>query len=174
VDGAVNSVGTKNANNSRRNPPLRGCGGLMTFLVESEPMNQQTLLANWNEIKGRITEKWGEFSDDELQRAKGKSDQLIGLIQRKTGETKEAINEFLDSIVSGAGGIGDMLESARDYAASAGETVQEAAHQAADQVKAAYQQTERMVRRHPLESMAACFGIGIVTGFVTGLLVRMR
>jgi uncharacterized protein YjbJ (UPF0337 family) len=144
------------------------------FIVESGPMNQQTLLANWNEIKGRITEKWGEFSDDELQRAKGKSDQLIGLIQRKTGETRESIGEFLDSIVNQPGGIADVMETARDYAASATESVQEAAQHAADQVKAAYVQTERMVRRHPLESMAACFGIGIVTGFITGLIVRWR
>ena len=43
-------------------------------------VNQQTLEGNWTEIKGKLHEKWGQVSNDELQMAQGNIEQLIGLI----------------------------------------------------------------------------------------------
>lgn len=136
-------------------------------------MNQQTLKGHWNEIKGKITEKWGQISDNDLKQGEGSADQLVGVIQQKTGETREAINEYLDSLVDG-GSIESAINASKQYATAAVETVQDSAGQAADQVRAGYQQTERMVRQHPMESLAVCFGVGIVTGVVAGLMLRSR
>lgn len=136
-------------------------------------MNQQTLKGHWNEIKGKVTEKWGQLTDNDLKSAEGSTDQLVGVIQQKTGETREAINEYLDSLVSG-GSLGAAVDATKQYASAAVETVQETAGQAADQVRAGYQQTEQMVKKHPMESLAVCFGVGIVTGVVAGLMLRSR
>src|SRR5262245_7846004 len=54
-------------------------------------VNQQTLQGNWNEIKGKLRSKWGQLTNDDLQTAHGNVDQLIGLIQRKTGEARSSI-----------------------------------------------------------------------------------
>lgn len=137
-------------------------------------MNQQTLNGHWNEIKGKLTEKWGELSDDELQQAKGNTSQLVGMIERETGETREAINSFLDSVVNDNSIVTKATEAARDYANAASESVQDAASQAADQAKAGYQETERLVKQRPMESLAVCFGVGIVTGIIGGLILRSR
>ena len=58
-------------------------------------MNQQILVGNWNEIKGKLREKWGQLTDDDFQQIRGDAEQLIGVIQRKTGEAREAIEEYL-------------------------------------------------------------------------------
>ena len=62
-------------------------------------INQQTLEGNWNEIKGKIHEKWGQITQDDLQKARGSIDQLVGVIQRKTGEARDRIEKRLGGIV---------------------------------------------------------------------------
>ncbi len=56
------------------------------------------LKGNWNQIKGNLKQKWGNLTDDELLYEEGKEDELIGKIQKKTGETKESINDFIDKM----------------------------------------------------------------------------
>jgi len=83
-------------------------------------VNQQTLQGNWNEIKGKLREKWGQLTNEDLQMAQGNVDQLIGLIQRKTGEARNSIEKFLDDATAGgAGAFGQAAESAREYAQQA-------------------------------------------------------
>ena len=59
-------------------------------------VNQQTLQGNWNEIKGKLRNKWGQLTNDDLQSVHGNVDQLIGLIQRKTGEARNSVEQFLE------------------------------------------------------------------------------
>ena len=59
---------------------------------------QDKLKGNWNLIKGNLKQKWSQLTDDELLYEEGKEDELIGRIQKKTGETKEAINAYLEKM----------------------------------------------------------------------------
>ncbi|MGA7615959.1 MAG: CsbD family protein [Thermoanaerobaculia bacterium] len=43
---------------------------------------------NWNEFKGRMREKWGDLSDDELERMAGHRDRIVGTIQQRYGREK--------------------------------------------------------------------------------------
>ncbi len=49
-------------------------------------MNGPTLKGKWSELKGRVKEKWGELTDDDLARIEGRRDQLIGLIRQRYGK----------------------------------------------------------------------------------------
>ncbi|MGH7871625.1 MAG: CsbD family protein [Candidatus Binatia bacterium] len=40
-------------------------------------------------MKGKVKEKWGDLTDDDLDRIEGKRDQFVGKIQQKYGITKE-------------------------------------------------------------------------------------
>jgi uncharacterized protein YjbJ (UPF0337 family) len=138
-------------------------------------MNQQTLQGNWNEIKGKVRSKWGSLTDDDLKTFNGNVDQLVGTIQRKTGEARESIEKFLDSLSEdGASAISRASESVRSYAQQAAETVQQTSKQAADSVMGGYHEVEDMVRQRPAESLAVCFGVGVITGVVISLLFRGR
>jgi len=54
------------------------------------------LKGNWNVMKGKLKEEYAELTDDDLMYEEGKEDQLLGNIQKKTGQTKEAIKSWFD------------------------------------------------------------------------------
>jgi uncharacterized protein YjbJ (UPF0337 family) len=138
-------------------------------------LNQQTLEGNWNEIKGKLHERWGQVTQDELQRARGNVDQLVGLIQRKTGEARDRVEEFLNELTSeGGGAVSRAAEAVRGYASGAVESVEEARARAAEMMRGGYAQTERMIQQRPLESLAVGFGAGLITGVIIGLVLRSR
>ena len=58
-------------------------------------MNTLQFKGDWNIIKGKLTQKWANLTDDDLQYAEGKKDELIGRIQKRTGETREAVEKAL-------------------------------------------------------------------------------
>lgn len=53
---------------------------------------------NWNIIKGKLKQQYGNLTDDDLAYVDGQEDELIGRIQKKTGRTKEEIKEFIDDL----------------------------------------------------------------------------
>ncbi len=53
---------------------------------------------NWNQIKGKLKEEYGELTDNDLIYREGKEEQLLGRIQEKTGKSKQEIKDFIDSI----------------------------------------------------------------------------
>jgi len=149
-------------------------------------LNQQTLEGNWNEIRGKLHERWGQLTQDDLQKAKGNVDQLVGLIQRKTGEARERVEQYLTELTSnGAGGVSKVAEavrgyasgaadSVRGYASTATESMEEARARAAEMVRGGFVQTERMIQQRPVESLAVGFGAGLITGVIIGLVLRSR
>lgn len=53
---------------------------------------------NWNEIKGKIKQQYGELTDDDLKYEEGQEDQLIGRLQKKIGKTKEQVIDWIESL----------------------------------------------------------------------------
>ncbi len=136
-------------------------------------ISTQTLQDNWHEIKGMLRSKWGALTDDDLQVFNGNMEQLMGTIQRKTGEARESVEHFFEQFGSkGTAAVGQAGESVRVFAQRATEAVQESTKKAAASVREGYAEVEGMVRRRPAESLAVCFGAGIITGVVVGLLLR--
>ncbi len=58
-------------------------------------MNNLKLKGNWTIATGKLKQKWGQLTDSDLQYIEGQEDQLIGRIQRRTGETREAVERVL-------------------------------------------------------------------------------
>jgi uncharacterized protein YjbJ (UPF0337 family) len=56
-------------------------------------MNTLEIKGDWNITKGKLKQKWAKLTDDDLQYAEGKQDELIGRIQKRTGETREAVEK---------------------------------------------------------------------------------
>lgn len=59
---------------------------------------EDKMKGNWNEIKGKLKQKYGELTEDELTYAEGQEDELLGKIQKKTGKSKEEVKSFIDSL----------------------------------------------------------------------------
>lgn len=59
-------------------------------------MNWDTMKGDWKQFTGKIREKWGELTDDELDQVKGRRDQFEGLLQKKFGIAKEEAKRQID------------------------------------------------------------------------------
>ena len=57
------------------------------------------LKAKWLQLRGKIKERWGELSDDDIDQVEGEWDQLVGVIQEKyemsRSKAEAEVNEFL-------------------------------------------------------------------------------
>jgi len=136
-------------------------------------VNAQTLQGHWEEVKGKLREKWGQLTGDDLERFSGDVDKLVGLIQRKTGVARSAIEEYLDEVsANGASAVGRMADRVRQGVQQAAESVQESSQDAMEYVREGYDEAQDMIRRRPSESVVMCFGVGLVAGLLVGLLVK--
>ena len=76
----------------------------MTKTKTNKRMNTLEMKGNWNIVKGKLKQKWAKLTDDDLQYAEGKEDELIGRIQRRTGETREFVEKEIESACSSCHG----------------------------------------------------------------------
>lgn len=138
-------------------------------------VTRQELEGKWNEVKGRLQDRWGQLTDDELQRGRGSANELVGVVQAKTGESRREIEEFLDQVIAEGGSTVEALTgAAQEYAHQASEAVHAGYEQMAGSVRSGIEQAEEAVRRRPGESVAVAFGAGIITGVVLGLVLKSR
>lgn len=62
-------------------------------------MNENILEGKWMQLRGSLREKWGDLTDDELDKIAGKRDKLAGKLQERYGyselEAEREIDDFL-------------------------------------------------------------------------------
>lgn len=63
-------------------------------------MNTQTLKGNWNVTKGKLKQKYAQLTDNDLEYAEGREEELIGRIQKKVGASRDEIERFFDDSAS--------------------------------------------------------------------------
>jgi uncharacterized protein YjbJ (UPF0337 family) len=65
-------------------------------------MNWDQIKGNWKQLTGRAREKWGDLTDDDLDRIAGNRDMLIGKIQEQYGigkkEAERQVKDFESSV----------------------------------------------------------------------------
>jgi uncharacterized protein YjbJ (UPF0337 family) len=66
-------------------------------------MNWDTIKGDWKRFSGKVREKWGDLTDDELEMARGKREQFEGLIQKKYGLAKDEAKRQLDEFETTCG-----------------------------------------------------------------------
>ena len=138
-------------------------------------VSQQVLEGHWDELKGQIQDTWGSVTEDDLQELKGDFNQVIGVIKRKTGQTRENIERQLNDLLKECSTMTERgAAAAREYAGAAASGAQEAYDAASEQLRRQYAATESMVQNRPLESVAVAFGTGLIAGVIAGLVIRSR
>jgi uncharacterized protein YjbJ (UPF0337 family) len=64
--------------------------------VEVIIMTWHEIEGNWEQLKGKVKEKWGKLTDDDLDVIEGKRDQLVGKLQEKYGFSRERAERETD------------------------------------------------------------------------------
>jgi len=152
-----------------------GFVSLHTTTEDDTMVNAQALQGQWNQIRGELKKKWGQLTDDDLRFSNGNIDQLVGKIQQRTGEAREAIEQYLTEATSqGASAISQAAGQVGQYARQAGDQVREGYNRISDQFGRGYEYSQDMVRENPGRSIATAFGVGILLGVVVGMALRSR
>jgi uncharacterized protein YjbJ (UPF0337 family) len=83
----------------RVTPHSEGSGESL-FIVT---MNALELKGDWNIISGKLKQKWAQLTDDDLQYIDGQREELLGRIQKRTGATRESVEEAIRDFRAAAG-----------------------------------------------------------------------
>lgn len=56
------------------------------------------LKGNWNELKGKMKQSYGELTEDDLTYQEGKDDEFVGNLQKKLGKTKDEVIKWIQDL----------------------------------------------------------------------------
>ena len=59
-------------------------------------MNWDQIEGSWKELKGKVRQKWGKLTDDEVDQIQGKREELVGRLQKKYGYARDAAEREVD------------------------------------------------------------------------------
>jgi uncharacterized protein YjbJ (UPF0337 family) len=62
-------------------------------------MNTDIIEGKWKQVMGKAKAAWGDLTDDDLKKAEGGKDQLIGVIQERYGKTKDEASKTVDGFL---------------------------------------------------------------------------
>jgi uncharacterized protein YjbJ (UPF0337 family) len=138
-------------------------------------VNAQVLQGQWNQVRGELKKKWGQLTEDDLRFTNGNIDQLIGRIQSKTGEARDAIEKFLNEATAQGGSmVAQATEQVGQYARYASDQMREGYNRISDQFGRGYEYSQDVIRENPGRSIATAFGVGVLLGVVVGMALRSR
>ena len=61
-------------------------------------MNKLQFKGGWNEVKGKLKQKYGQLADDDLTFAEGKDEELLGRLQKRLGKSKEELRKEIENL----------------------------------------------------------------------------
>ena len=61
-------------------------------------MTKLQIKGNWNEVKGKLKQKYAQLTDDDLTFTEGKEDELLGRIQQRLGKDKEQVRQAIEQL----------------------------------------------------------------------------
>ena len=150
-------------------------------------MNKFTFDGSWNEIKGKLRQKYAQLTDDDLQFAEGKAEELLGRLQSLLGVGAEQLQKTLadlkleveDAAKTAHGKYeaakqkvseiaGDLKNSAAEKAEQFKEKAGEAYEDARLKARSWNDEGEAYVREQPRTAMLTA----LVAGVMIGLLIR--
>src|SRR5574339_773061 len=135
-------------------------------------LTREELQGHWTQLKGRIRERWGQITDDELQQVHGDAEQFVGFLQRKTGQSRQEVESFVrDAMNRGQSFAQQAGDTVRDYAQRAAQNMQDGYETIEQNLESGFQEAQETVRARPIESVGVAFGAGMVAGVLVSLML---
>ena len=67
-------------------------------LLKFEKMNKTIVKGNWNELKGKLKQRFAVLTDNDLMYEEGKEDEMFGKIQTKLGKSKQELQKIIEGL----------------------------------------------------------------------------
>ena len=138
--------------------------------------------STWNQLKGKLRQKYGQLTDDDVQFAEGKGEELLGRLQQKLGLGADALQAVLGELCA-PGVVHQKVQQAKDKAAEIAEDIKirasataaelkdyagESYEQVTRKARSLHEDGEEYVRQNPRPAVLTA----LAAGFVVGLLIR--
>jgi uncharacterized protein YjbJ (UPF0337 family) len=138
-------------------------------------VTREQMSGNWHAVIGKVKEKYGQITSDDLTKVEGNMDQLLGLIERKAGQTREQAEEFLSSFYDKVEGTFRQA-SEKGYQAcnQASEMLDEGMKQVGQKATEGYEYAKDTVARRPAESLVVAAGLGMLAGIAIGVSIYSK
>jgi uncharacterized protein YjbJ (UPF0337 family) len=68
----------------------------MVLSAKQGGMNKLQIKGNWNEIKGKLKQKYAQLTDDDLTFAEGREEELLGRLQQRLGKSKDEVRREIE------------------------------------------------------------------------------
>ena len=79
-------------------PRLQATNRRLSGVIPIVMTTKLQVKGSWNEVKGKLKQKYGQLTDDDLSFAEGKEDELLGRLQRRLGKSKEDLRAELEKL----------------------------------------------------------------------------
>lgn len=136
-------------------------------------VSQAVLHENWNDIKATLKSKWVQLTDHDLTRFMGTADQLVNLIQKRSGQAKSEIENQLEDIIAQECSANDQVVPAlQDATSQTADLLQEGADRALDKLVSGYREVTAFVKGNPGAAAVIFFGSGVLAGLGIAMLMR--
>ena len=131
------------------------------------------LKGNWDKLKAQVRERWSAINENDFARVHGNTDQLIGMIEQKTGTARREIEQFLDgALKNGESTVQNAAETVREYAYKATEVVKDQYGRVNKQLETGFEEAQDVIRTRPGMSVGVAFGAGIAVGCLVSILLQ--
>lgn len=139
-------------------------------------MVSQTILEeNWNDIKESLKSKWKQLSDHDLRGFKGSADELVQVIQHRTGQARTLIENQLEEMISQGRTLKKQVgQYVSEAASQAGEACDAGYDVAARKLREGYSEVSRYAEKNPGAAVAILLGSGILAGLGIAMLMRRK
>lgn len=133
-------------------------------------VTKEEIRGHWNSMAGSVKEKYGQITDDDLARVEGDTEQLIGLIQRKTGQSREQAEAYVHELHEETQStLGSLSSAVSTYAESAGGSLRDGYREVSTRAREGYAHSAEGISSHPVESVLAALSVGLITGIAIGI-----
>jgi uncharacterized protein YjbJ (UPF0337 family) len=85
---------------------------------KEEFMNWDQIEGKWKQYSGKIREKWGKLTDDDLTTISGKKDQLVGKLQERYGLAKDQAEKQIDEFARSLSSSSEQADSYKTHSSS--------------------------------------------------------
>ena len=61
-------------------------------------MNTTVVKGNWEELKGKLKQKFANLTDNDLMFSEGKEEEMLGKVQTRLGKTNEEVRKMMSDL----------------------------------------------------------------------------
>jgi uncharacterized protein YjbJ (UPF0337 family) len=72
---------------------------MFSSMQRRRTMNNDIFKGKWKQLRGQIQQKWGDLTNDDLDRMQGTQTEFEGLLQERYGYTKERAKQEVDNFL---------------------------------------------------------------------------